>query len=166
MSLLLPGEMKPQWPSFSGVAAVSVRPTFFFFSTPQEPDIFLQAGLGRGQGWPFPMSKTFLPFPICLLFGGFSHLCHLAWHGAHLVPLTETPGKQADGVGTRAGAWQLSTSGHSVSLSERGDFIYLLQIGSIMEKPRTYFFWNESIVICFTKGFLTFPLSSSSPNTF
>lgn len=118
MSLLLPGEMKPQWPSFPGVAAVCLLPTF-----PSRPDIFLQAGLARGLGWPFPTSKTFLPFPVCLLFGSFSHLCHLAWHCAHSVPLTETPGKQADGVGTSAGVWQLSTPGHSVSLSETGDLL-------------------------------------------
>lgn len=119
---LLSGETKPWCWFFSGTAAVSFFQHLFYnltsFSRQDWGEIL---GCPSPSPPPPPQASALLPFPVCLLFGSFPHLCHLAWHCAHSAPLTGAPGKQADGVGTRAGAWQLSTPslGHCVCICQK-----------------------------------------------
>lgn len=120
MFLLLPGEMKPQCPFFSGVAAVSLLHTFS-----RQPNFFLKAGLGRELGCPFPTSRTLLPFPVCLLLAMFSILPS----GLAPCPFSSTDRslREAGGWGGDQGrglaALNAQLGPFCVSLSGRSDFL-------------------------------------------
>lgn len=120
------------------------------------------------EGWagPSPRLKPSFHFLFASFLAVF--LIFAIWPGT--VPIQfhwrKPQGSRQMGWGRAQGSGSSQRQAILWVCQKRGTyFSYLLQIGSIMEKPRTSFFWNESIVICFTKGFLTLPLSSSSPNT-
>lgn len=122
------------------------------------------------EGWAAPSPHLEPSFHF--LFACFLAVFSILPSGLALCPFSSTDGSLREvsrwggDQGRGLAALNVQHGPFCISLSGRGDFLTNRLHYKETQHWDWLFFWNESITICFTIGFLTLLLSSSSCNTF